>query len=329
MKRKTVPAVDVELFYRAFREFQAAIGDAAPDDRDICWIGAIHQFVEDRETGKNVCARMAMLDDVIQSQRAKISEAGAFPGAWLDVAATAPLVVGTKFDPSLFTWPTGDAQRELEATGQFLQTILEPQQLHELKIAACEDRMLLSDSLRHAVYDYLGMRRLEKIKTSNDESRRTRMNVWIRIFSLVDTGGIGNSSLTLAVTSKVHIKIHRTEQSAREAAAKYGGIVLEVVASSLKGQSEFEDIGLSEWDSESETDSEEKADATAYIEVMCNEVPHENKFQSLTTGAYSDNPPKGDECQGECQEIMRFTVAEGRAYLDALAKELRVEGFTQ
>lgn len=146
------------------------------------------------------------------------------------------------------------------------------------------------------------------------------MNVWIRMFSKVDTGGIGNESLTLEVTSRIHIRVHRTEQSARDAAAKFGGMVLEVVASSLKGQSEFKDIGLVELDLDSETDSEEKADSTAYIEVMCNEVPHENKFQSFVTGADSDAPPH--ESDDDYQEIMRFTIAEGRKYLDDLSAAL-------
>jgi hypothetical protein len=145
------------------------------------------------------------------------------------------------------------------------------------------------------------------------------MNVWIRIYSVVETDdGSGGGSLTLEVTSKLHIVIHRTEKSARGAATKFGGFVLEVAASSLKNVREFPDILLAETDSNIGGTAEEgEADKTAYMTVACDDVPYKTVFQSLTTAEFSDTPPKNDEYQ----DLMKFTDA-GFAYLDILSAEL-------
>jgi hypothetical protein len=152
------------------------------------------------------------------------------------------------------------------------------------------------------------------------------MNVWIRLYSVV-TGGAGDDCLTLAVASKLYIMVHRTEGAARTAAAKLGGVVLEVVASSLKGSSEFNDVCLSESDNETHAgvmcEDEGKADSNAYISVACDDIPYKKVFQSLVTAEISDQPPANtqDDDDNPYQDLMDFTP-EGRAYLDALEKEM-------
>jgi hypothetical protein len=144
------------------------------------------------------------------------------------------------------------------------------------------------------------------------------VTVWIRLFATVQTDGCEDGALTLEVTPKISIVVHKTEKSARAAAAKYGGIVLAVEASSLKGQSEHDDIGLTDADSNDVSTTEEGlADTTAYMTVSCEDVPYETVYQSLTTGKERKTPPK----RGQYQSLMHFTP-EGEAYLDELEKEL-------
>lgn len=150
------------------------------------------------------------------------------------------------------------------------------------------------------------------------------MNVWIRLFSVVDSDNESSSGcLTLALTSKVVITIHRTEESARVAATKHGGIVLEVSAASLRGVSEHPEIHLLQADSnQTSTMDEGKADTTAYMSVACNDVPHKTIFESFSTGEVSDTPPQDDpEDNAGYQDLMEFTD-EGQKYLESLSVEL-------
>lgn len=152
------------------------------------------------------------------------------------------------------------------------------------------------------------------------------MKVWIRLYSVV-TGGAGDDCLTLVVGSKVYIMVHRTEKSARAAADKLGGIVLEVVASSLKGATDSDDACLCESDNETHAgvmcEDEGKADSDAYISVACEDIPYKKVFQSLVTAGISDTPPTDVDEDGDnlYQKLMDFTP-EGREYLDALEKEM-------
>jgi hypothetical protein len=151
------------------------------------------------------------------------------------------------------------------------------------------------------------------------------MTIWIRIYSLVESDGAEDGALTVTVKSKLYIWVHRCEQSARAAAAEFGGVVLEVEAASLKGQIEFDDITLTESDDGGgNNDDERKADSNAYVTVVCTDVPHKIVFQSLEDGKYSDTPPVGERHQ----EIMDFTD-EGGVFLESLAEEMGVGGFTQ
>jgi hypothetical protein len=152
------------------------------------------------------------------------------------------------------------------------------------------------------------------------------MKVWIRLYSVV-TGGSSDDCLTIAVTSKVYIMVHRTESAARAAAAKLGGIVLEVAASSLKGLGEFGDACLCESDNEThagvQCEDEGKADSNAFIRVACDDIPYKQAFQSFATGELSDAPPTAVDEDGDnrYQKVMDF-APEGLAYLDALEKEM-------
>jgi len=151
------------------------------------------------------------------------------------------------------------------------------------------------------------------------------MNVWIRLYSVV-TGGAGDDCLTLVVGSKLYIVVHRTEGAARAAAAKLGGVVLEVVASSLKGSSEYNDVCLGTSDNETHAgvmcEDEGKADSNAYISVVCDGL-FKTVYQSFVTAEISDQPPTTVDEDGDnpYQALMDFTP-EGREYLDALEKEM-------
>src|ERR1700732_4880219 len=100
------------------------------------------------------------------------------------------------------------------------------------------------------------------------------MNVWIRIHSFVEpSGGAGGAGVTISVDSKLAIVIHRNEKSARDAAAKVGGLVVEVPASSLKGVSELPEVALSPTDSNPAIEDDEVASKKAYVHVACDDIP--------------------------------------------------------
>jgi hypothetical protein len=100
---KPVPEVDVDLFHKAFAVFHKAVRAAEPENRDIDWIAAVCATVP-AEACKAICGRIGMLDHLIHSRRAKILKLQGFPGEWVEVAATAPLLYGKRFNHQLFPW---------------------------------------------------------------------------------------------------------------------------------------------------------------------------------------------------------------------------------
>jgi hypothetical protein len=154
---------------------------------------------------------------------------------------------------------------------------------------------------------------------------REQMNVWIRLYALLQSDGCDDGALTLAIEPKISIVVHRTEQSARQAAAKHGGLVLEVNANSLKGQSEFDDPALTTSDTNEACTSEAgQAGTTAFMIVACDDIPYRTVFHSFETGDVSETPFEN----GEYEPLMKFTE-EGIEYLDTLQQAMGTEGFTQ
>jgi hypothetical protein len=150
------------------------------------------------------------------------------------------------------------------------------------------------------------------------------MNAWVRLYSFVEPdSNSGAKSMTVEVTSKVCIVIHGNEQAARDAAAKLGGLVMEINLSALKGATEFSEIGLQERDG---NDDETKADTNAFFQVACDAVPHKRVFQSFNTGETTDTPPvftgNPDDDAG-FQELIDL-LPEGCAFADAVSEELGV-----
>ena len=64
------------------------------------------------------------------------------------------------------------------------------------------------------------------------------MNIWIRVFSNVETDGLNTEGSSLTLNAVTCLSIYLAEQFARAAQQAGGGIVLEVSASSLRGQFE-------------------------------------------------------------------------------------------
>jgi hypothetical protein len=150
------------------------------------------------------------------------------------------------------------------------------------------------------------------------------VNLWVRVYSLVESDGCWDGALSFEVTSRLQIVIHRTEASAREAAERCGGIVLEVAASSLKGLHKFDELLLVTDDS-NDTQEEGRAQADAFITVCCKDIPYRAVAQSLSTGEiFAD----AESAEGETQTIMEFTK-QGERYLDELSAALGGVPMTQ
>jgi hypothetical protein len=64
------------------------------------------------------------------------------------------------------------------------------------------------------------------------------MNVWIRVFSNVETDGLHTEGSSLTLNAVTCLSIYLAEHLARAAQQARGGIVLEVSASSLREQFE-------------------------------------------------------------------------------------------
>jgi hypothetical protein len=70
------------------------------------------------------------------------------------------------------------------------------------------------------------------------------MNIWIRVFSSVETDGLNTEGSSLTLNAATCLCIYMAEHLARAAQQARGGIVLEALASSLRGQFEAGDAML-------------------------------------------------------------------------------------
>jgi len=104
------------------------------------------------------------------------------------------------------------------------------------------------------------------------------MNIWIRIFSNVETDGMNSEGSSLTVSAVTCVAIYSAEQFARRARKNRGGIVMEVSATSLRGQFEPDNEMLLIDEAEAEDDP---APRTAYASVV---------YQGIARGA-----GKGDD----------------------------------
>jgi hypothetical protein len=97
------------------------------------------------------------------------------------------------------------------------------------------------------------------------------MNIWIRIFSNVETDGMNTEGSFLRVNAVTCLAIYSSEQFARTARENRGGLVLEVSASSLRGQFEpgYEILLIDE--AEAENDA---APRTTYASVVYPGIAH-------------------------------------------------------
>ncbi len=79
---------------------------------------------------------------------------------------------------------------------------------------------------------------------SNNGNKQS--TVWLRIYPVI--GQSEDYATSVEITPKLHGSIYPTEKSARAAAEKLGGVVMQVVAESLRGQIDYNDILLSRAD---------------------------------------------------------------------------------
>src|ERR1700683_4554430 len=86
---KAIPAVNVELFERAFAAFRETVCDSANEDAEITAIRAVLEA-----TGRGefmaTCGRCFKLLDLIRASE-NVRKHEQFPSTWLTIAATAPL----------------------------------------------------------------------------------------------------------------------------------------------------------------------------------------------------------------------------------------------
>jgi hypothetical protein len=154
------------------------------------------------------------------------------------------------------------------------------------------------------------------------------MNVWIRIYSVVESSrdGLG---LVPAGESYLCVVIHGSESAARETVAKYGGIALEVEAESLQGITEFGNrlsaLGPNHCVTpddvmplhESDYEGSERHCTRAYMSVACDGIPHRMLFVDRVTEDEFETLPVGAR-DSDYFSVMDFTP-ESEAFLDALA----------
>jgi hypothetical protein len=98
------------------------------------------------------------------------------------------------------------------------------------------------------------------------------MNVWARLYSVVDAGD--PRGIALKVSSQIHIVIHGTEQAARDAVAEFGGLALEINSSSLKGAID-DDIYLLRTDNDGGFREEGTAETTADVSIARDSVRYD------------------------------------------------------
>lgn len=133
------------------------------------------------------------------------------------------------------------------------------------------------------------------------------MLVWIRIYPVVVTEDAAEgSSLEMTISSRLHVVVYPSAEAAHSAAVEFGGIVLNVEAGSLKGISEFKEVGLSDID----TAMPGKSADRAYVMVSFGSLPHK-----MLPAA-----PAGEPYQGDYADFDDFP--ESVAWLTELEKAL-------
>jgi hypothetical protein len=100
------------------------------------------------------------------------------------------------------------------------------------------------------------------------------MNAWVRMYSTIESNGEHEgSSLTLDLSSKINIVVHGTEQAARNAIAKFGGMAVEMNLSSLKGLNSYPEISFRATD-DNDGRRLDVAESEASISIAGDALPH-------------------------------------------------------
>jgi hypothetical protein len=109
VQSRDVPAVDVNLFERAFNAYQEAAESASLEDREAAGVGAVATLsmgdgvlADHNELFQSVCWRVQMLDDYICTKLNSRVRVLRVPKNWTETAATASIKVLTGFDSRLF-----------------------------------------------------------------------------------------------------------------------------------------------------------------------------------------------------------------------------------
>jgi hypothetical protein len=106
------------------------------------------------------------------------------------------------------------------------------------------------------------------------------MNVWIRISSVIEQEAAVDSSSSLELSAGTNISLYPSEEAARAAKEACGGIVLEVLARSLRGQIRFgSDVYLSR--PGTEDDADDPAPRDAFVTAVFDGIPHEWDEEAL------------------------------------------------
>jgi hypothetical protein len=100
---KAIPAVNVELFERAFAAFREAVCNNCDEDADVVGIRAVLEVTGRGGEFMATCGRCFKLLDFIRASE-NVRKHEQFPSTWLTIAATTPLRLLEDFDAELFAW---------------------------------------------------------------------------------------------------------------------------------------------------------------------------------------------------------------------------------
>jgi hypothetical protein len=98
-----IPAVNVELFERAFAAFRETVCDSADEDAEVTAIRAVLEVTGRGGEFMATCGRCFKLLDLIRASE-NVRKHEQFPSTWLTIAATAPLRLLEDFNATLFPW---------------------------------------------------------------------------------------------------------------------------------------------------------------------------------------------------------------------------------
>jgi hypothetical protein len=105
---KEIPAVNVEVFERAFAAFRESVCDNPDEDAEISGIGAVLEVTGRGGEFMATCGRCFKLLDLIRGDK-NVRIHKKFPSTWLSIAATAGVRLLEDFDVALFLWQEGAA----------------------------------------------------------------------------------------------------------------------------------------------------------------------------------------------------------------------------